>query len=112
MSNVSMINYTTRDFVSKTELELFIAKQDQIYTPEVVNEFTKAGMLRRVVTQIWNREGAFRVGIIFEYKDQKSYEKCQVLIEKYVLEKFKDFTTKAVGSRGIVVHEFYSKDFI
>ena len=112
MSNVSMINYTTRDFISKTELELFIAKQDQIYTPEVVDEFTKAGMLRRVVTQIWNREGAFRVGIIFEYKDQESYIECQALIEKYVLEKFKDFTTKAVGSRGVVVHEFYSKDFI
>ena len=71
MSNVSMINYTTRDFISKTELELFISKQDQIYTPEVINEFTEAGMLRRVVTQIWNREGAFRVGIIFEYKKER-----------------------------------------
>ena len=69
-------------------------------------------MLGRVVTQIQNRQCAVRVGIFFEYKDQKSYKKCQVLIEKYVLEKFKDFTTKAVGSGGIVVHEFYSKDFI
>ena len=112
MSNVSMINYTTRDFISKTELELYISKQDEIFTPDVVNEFTQAGMLRRVVTQIWNREGAFRVGIIFEYKDQKAYNKCQALLEKYYLGKIKDFTTKVVGSRGVIVHEFYSEYFI
>ena len=49
MSNVSMINYTTRDFISKTELELYISKQDEIFTPDVVNEFTQAGMLRRML---------------------------------------------------------------
>ena len=69
-------------------------------------------MLRRFVTQICNKEGALRVGIIFEYKDQESYNKCQALIEKHILTKFKDFTTKAVGSRGVIVHEFYAKDLI
>ena len=69
-------------------------------------------MLRRFVTQICNKEGAFRVGIIFEYKDQESYNKCQALIEKYVLTKFKDFPTKAVVSSGVIIHEIYAKDFI
>ena len=69
-------------------------------------------MLRRVVTQIWNREGAFRVGIVFEYRDQKAYTDCQSLLEKYYLAFLKDFTTKVVGSRGVIVHEFHSDDFI
>ena len=106
LSNITLINYTTRDFISKAELELFISKQDIYYTKEVIAKFKKAGMVRRVVTKIWNREGAFRVGILFEYTDEKAYNDCQRLLETHILPHFKDFNTKVVGSRGIVVHEF------
>ena len=106
MFEVNLINYTTRDFISKAELELFISKQDTFYTKEVIAEFKKAGLARRVVTKIWNKEGAFRVGILFEYKGEKAYKDCQKLLEKHILPHFKDFNTKVVGSRGIVVHEF------
>ena len=54
MTTSKLINYTTREFVSENELELYAAKQDQIFTPEVIEEFKKAGMLRRVLTRIWN----------------------------------------------------------
>ena len=77
MFEVNLINYTTRDFISKAELELFISKQDIYYTKEVIAKFKKAGMVRRVVTRIWNREGAFRVGILFEYTGEKAYKDCQ-----------------------------------
>ena len=106
LSNITLINYTTRDFISKAELELFISKQDIYYTKEVIAKFKKAGMVRRVVTKIWNRDGAFRVGILFEYTDEKAYKVCQDLLDKHILPHFKDFNTKVVGSRGIVVHEF------
>ena len=66
MTTSKLINYTTREFVSENELELYSAKQDQIFTPEVIEEFKKAGMLRRVLTRIWNKEGVARVGILFE----------------------------------------------
>ena len=72
----------------------------------VISIFKKAGMLRRVVTKIWNREGAFRVGILFEYSGEKAFKDCQKLLEKHYLGHLKDFNTKVVGSRGIVVHEF------
>ena len=106
MSYVTLINYTTRDFISKAELELYISKQDNIFIENVISEFKKAGMVRRVVTRIWNREGAFRVGILFEYTDEKAYKDCQKLLEKHYLHHLKDFNTKVVGSRGVVVHEF------
>ena len=56
------------------ELELYISKQDNIFNENVISEFKKAGMVRRVVTRIWNREGAFRVGILFEYTGEKAYK--------------------------------------
>ena len=101
----------TRDFISKTELELYISKQDNIFTENVITEFKKAGMVRRVVTRIWNREGAFRVGILFEYRDEKAFVACQTLLDKYHAPQVKTFVNKVVGSRGIVLHEFTSEDF-
>ena len=76
-----MINYSTRDFATKEQLELYLLRQEKAFTPEVIKLFTDAGMLRRVVTQIWNKEQSHRVGIIFEYRDQEAYTKCQKLLE-------------------------------
>ena len=44
MTTSKLINYTTREFVSENELELYAAKQDEIFTPEVVEQFKKAGV--------------------------------------------------------------------
>ena len=58
-------------------------------------------MLRRVLTRIWNKEGVARVGILFEYKDEKSFVACQTLLDKYHAPKVKTFVNKVVGSRGL-----------
>ena len=71
MTISKLINYTTREFISDNELELYVSKQDEIFTPEVIKEFSKAGMLRRVLTRIWNKEGVARVGILFEYRENQ-----------------------------------------
>ena len=111
MTNVSMINYSTRDFGTKEQLELYLLRQEKAFTPEVIKLFTDAGMLRRVVTQIWNKEQSHRVGIIFEYRDQEAYTKCQKLLKEHYLPAVEGLTTKVVGSRGVVVHEFISENF-
>ncbi|MGC6484187.1 MAG: DUF6974 family protein [Candidatus Puniceispirillales bacterium] len=111
MTNVSMINYSTRDFATKEQLELYLHRQEKAFTPEVIKLFTDAGMLRRVVTQIWNKEQSYRVGIIFEYRDQEAYTQCQKLLEEHYLPAVEGLTTKVVGSRGVVVHEFISDNY-
>ena len=89
MSDITLINYTTRDFISKTELELYISKQDNIFTENVITEFKKAGMVRRVVTRIWNREGAFHVRILFEYTGEKAYKRLSKTFRKTLFTSFK-----------------------
>ena len=111
MTTSKLINYTTREFVSENELQLYAAKQDEIFTPEVIEEFQKAGLLRRVLTRIWNKEGVARVGILFEYKDEKAFIACQTLLDKYHAPTVKTFVNKVVGSRGIVLHEFFGNEF-
>ena len=111
MTSSKLINYTTREFMSDNELELYAKKQDEIFTPKIIEEFKKAGMLRRVLTKLWNKEGVHRVGILFEYRDEKAFATCQSLLEKHYIPTVKTFITKVVGSRGIVVHEFTSGEF-
>ena len=62
-----------------------------------------------MVTKIWNREGAFRFGILFEYKGEKAYKDCQNLLEKHILPHFKNLNTKVVGSRDRIMYEFLKK---
>ena len=62
--------------------------------------FTEAGMLRRVVTRIWNKKHAFRVGIVFEYRDQAAFEACKPLLEKHYLSAVEGLATQVFGSRG------------
>jgi hypothetical protein len=111
MTNVSMINYSTRDFATKEQLELYPLRQEKAFTPEVIKLFTDAGMLRHVVTQISNKEQSRRVGIILEYRDQDAQKACQSLPEEHYLPAVEGLTTKIVGSRGIVVHEFVLDNF-
>ena len=111
MTNTTMINYSTRDFATKEQLELYLLRQEKAFSPEVIKLFTEAGMLRRVVTQIWNKEQSHRVGIVFEYRDQEAYKACQALLEEHYLPAVEGLTTKVVGSRGVIVHEFVSDEF-
>ena len=67
---------------------------------------------RRAVTQIWNKEQSYRVGIVFEYRDQDAYKACQALLEEHYLPAVEGLTTKVVGSRGVIVHEFVADDFL
>jgi len=111
MTSSKLISYTTREFLTENELELYVKIQDEIYTPAVIDEFIKSGLLRRALTKVWNKKGAAKVAIIFEYKDDQSFVACQRLLEKYHHPKVKNFANKVVGTRGIVLHEFTADEF-
>ena len=111
MTSSKLISYTTREFLTENELELYVKMQDEIYTPAVIDEFIKSGLLRRALTKVWNKKGASKVAIIFEYKDDQSFVACQRLLEKHHHPKVKNFANKVVGTRGIVLHEFTADEF-
>ena len=111
MTNSKLISYTTRDFLTKNELELYVKMQDEIYTPDVIDKFIRSGLLRRVLTKLWNKKGASKVAILFKYKDDQSFVSCQKLLEKYHHPKVKNFINKVVGTRGIFLHEFTADEF-
>jgi len=56
MTSSKLISYTTREFLTENELELYVKMQDEIYTPSVIDEFIKSGLLRRALTKVWNKK--------------------------------------------------------
>ena len=46
MTNTTMINYSTCDFATKEQLELYLLRQEKAFSPDVIKLFPEAGMLR------------------------------------------------------------------
>ena len=67
MSEAKLINYSTADFGAKADMELRLFKwqeQKEEYLPML----EAGGMLRFTTMRVWNKEGVFRLGYLFEYK--------------------------------------------
>ena len=93
MTASKLINYTTMEFMSDHKVEQYIAKQNPISTPVVGEEFAKVGMLRKILTKMWNEEGVRRVGILSKYRDEKAFATCRSLLEKHYAPMIKTFIT-------------------
>ena len=73
-------SYTIVDFATKAQLNLFLKYVWQSNKDKfVTQEMKKAGLIKRVVSQIWNATHAYRIGITYEYKDEESFTKFQVV---------------------------------
>ena len=71
------------------------------------DKFKKAGAVRQTVSQIWNKEGALRLGHLCEYKDDKAFIACQKLFKEAEAEfkKRTGITWKVFSNRGVVLYE-------
>ena len=105
MKKSKLINYTTQDFMSEKELELKLFRWNKIkdkYLPKLKAN----GILRIVTTKVWNKEGVSRLGHLFEYEDDKAYQKCQPIFQEIERNEKKDQLIKVFGNRGVVLEEY------
>ena len=74
----------------------------------VIEEMKDAGLVKRIVSQIWNATNSYRIGITYEYKDEESFTKFQIVLKDF-LEKpeTKELLAgaKISSSRGVVLFE-------
>ena len=70
-------------------------------------KFKKAGAIRQTVSQIWNKEGVFRLGTLWEYKDERAFIECQKLFREAEMkfEKKVQIATKDFSNRGIILYD-------
>ena len=105
MKKSNLINYTNQDFVSEKELELKSFWWNNIkdkYLPKLKAN----GILRIVTTKVWNKEGVSRLGHLFEYEDDKAYQKCQPIFQEIEKNEKKDQLIKVFGNSSVVLEEY------
>ncbi len=106
MSESKLMSYITSDFSSKSDMRVG-AEEWQAIIEEMIPKFKKAGAIRQTVSQIWNKEGVFRLGTMWEYKDEKAFIECQNLFRE-AEKKFNQRTQIAVkdfSNRGIILYD-------
>ena len=109
MSDAKLINYSTADFATEAELEVRVYKwQEQ--KNEYLPKLKKNGLLRYTTLRIWNKEGQFRLGYLFEYKDDLAYKNCQSIWQEVEKNMKAQGTVKVFANRGIVLDDWKSEN--
>ena len=71
-----LMSYIVCDMLSKSDQTVAHDAWVEIIE-EMSDRFKSAGATRQTVSQIWNREGTFKLGFMWEYKDEKAFVRCQ-----------------------------------
>lgn len=101
-----LINYTTQDFASERDMELNDFRWEKRKS-DFLPRFKNNGLLRIVSLRIWNKEGKYRMGYIFEYEDENAFKKCKPIWEELDALEAKDMAIKVNSDRGIVTDDVY-----
>ena len=102
-------SYTIVDFPTKAQLNLFLKYVEQRNNDKlVIQEMKDAGLLKRIVSQIWNATNAYRIGITYEYKNEERFIKFQKILKEFMDKpETRELLAgaKISSSRGVVLFE-------
>ena len=76
-----LVSYITSKFSSKSDM-MYAETLWQDVLEDMLPRFKEAGAIRQVVTQVWNQEGSFILGNLWEYSDEKAFIACQDLVRE------------------------------
>jgi hypothetical protein len=103
-----LMSYIICDMLSKSDQTVAHDAWIKIIE-EMSDKFKEAGATRQTVSQIWNRKGTFKLGFMWEYKDEKAFIACQSLFREAELEfqKRTGITWKITPNRGVVLTDMH-----
>ena len=106
MMEPKLMSYITSKFSSKGDM-MAAEREWQDIISDMLPRFKKAGALRQVVTHVWNQEGSFILGNLWEYVDEKAFIACQPLFREaeVKLNERTGIASIIVPSRGVILHD-------
>ena len=103
-----LMSYIVCDLLSKSDQTVAHGAWVNIIE-KMSDRFKSAGATRQTVSQVWTREGTYKLGFMWEYKDEKAFVQCQSLFREAEVE-FKKQTGinwKITPTRGIVLTDMH-----
>ena len=83
------------DFLTENELDLFLKSLDEIWTAELYTNLKQNGLILHVISKVWNM-GQHRITQVFEYENQDSFKKCEIILNDSFAHKNCPFFTRFV----------------
>ena len=77
--DAKLLSYNQNGFQDKAHMEMFISEIEK-NVAALGNQMRDAGLLSFTVTQVWNKQGKFRVGSYWAYPDEKAFIDCQKIL--------------------------------
>ena len=101
-----LVSYITSKFTSKSDM-MYAETLWQEVLEEMLPRFKEAGAMRQVVPQVWNQEGSFILGNLWEYKDEKAFIACQELFREAEATHSESTGVSSIimPSRGVILHD-------
>ena len=94
-----LMSYNQNDFQSKAHMEMSIAEIEK-NVAAIGDQMREAGLLSFTVTQVWNKQGKFRTGTYWAYRDEKAFIDCQKILNG--IPDDEDNPTITNADRGVV----------
>ena len=66
------------------------------------------------MNRVWNKQGSFTLSQVYEYKDEKAFKNCQIIVDEFYDKYKKDFSlinAKIVSSRAITLLDYVSEGY-
>ena len=101
-----LMSYITAKYSSKSDMMLSEREWQEV-VGKMLPRFKEAGALRQVVTQIWNQEGSFIPGNLWDYADEKAFIACKEMFREAEAahSESKSVSSIIVPSRGVILHD-------
>ncbi len=106
MIETTLISYITADYKTKSDMKVGMMEWQKIIE-EMTPQFKKAGALRQTASQVFNKEGVFRLGYTWEYRDEKAFTRCQTLFREaeFLFDKRTEIVRKVFANRGVILED-------
>ena len=95
-----LMSYNQIDFQSKFHMDAMVQQMESV-NEQMGHKFKEAGLLSFTVTQIWNKQGKFRLGVYYAYRDEKAFIDCQKLLNGILADE--ENPTIQNADRGVVL---------
>ena len=99
-----LINYTVQTYMNERDMK-FAESQWQERKKEYLPRLKEAGLKKMTGMRIWNKEGAFSVGWVFEYESEKAFKNCRPIWQEIYRIEQSEYPLKTLPFRGVVIYE-------
>ena len=101
--DAKLMSYNQLDFQSKAHMEMMI-RDIENQVKNYSDQMAAAGLVSFTLTQVWNKQGKFRLGSYFAYRDEKAFIDCQKILNGIPQDEENPAIQNA--DRGVVLLQF------